>query len=132
MSFVRHLLIVFSFVLFSFAIQNHVLDVSLANPLIASVAVTMALTPLLMLFNEKLLRNALLAVAVAICASSTSAFAEKVLRVVPHADLRNIDPAGVGNARTVIAGYIRIDRQYRIGAAQQIRTSRIAKARAAP
>lgn len=47
----------FAFVLFSFALQNNVLDVSLTNPLIAAVAVTMALTPLLILINEKLLRR---------------------------------------------------------------------------
>jgi peptide/nickel transport system substrate-binding protein len=44
------------------------------------------------MLTNKVLRNALFAVVVAICALPTSAFAEKVLRVVPHADLRNIDP----------------------------------------
>ena len=46
----------FAFVLFSFAIQNNVLDISLANPLIAVVALSMAATPLLMLINEKLIQ----------------------------------------------------------------------------
>ena len=45
----------FAFVLFSFATQNGVLDTSVTNPLIAVVALTMALTPLLMVINEKLL-----------------------------------------------------------------------------
>jgi monovalent cation:proton antiporter-2 (CPA2) family protein len=44
----------FAFVLFSFAVQSNVLEVSLANPLIAVVAISMALTPLLMLINEKI------------------------------------------------------------------------------
>jgi monovalent cation:proton antiporter-2 (CPA2) family protein len=46
----------FAFVLFSFAVQNNVLDSRITNPLIASVAVTMAMTPLLMLINEKLIQ----------------------------------------------------------------------------
>jgi monovalent cation:proton antiporter-2 (CPA2) family protein len=46
----------FAFVLFSFGVQNNVFGLSLANPLIAAVAITMALTPLLMLINEKLLQ----------------------------------------------------------------------------
>ncbi len=46
----------FAFVLFSYALQNSVLETSVINPLIASVAVTMALTPLLMLVNEKLIQ----------------------------------------------------------------------------
>ncbi len=43
----------FAFVLFFFAVQNRVIDTSLANPLIAVVAVSMAFTPLLMLIDEK-------------------------------------------------------------------------------
>lgn len=46
----------FAFVLFSFAVQNQVMDSSRANPLIAVVAISMAFTPLLMLLNEKLLQ----------------------------------------------------------------------------
>jgi len=46
----------FAFVLFSFAVQNSVVDTSLANPLIVVVALSMALTPLLMLINEKLIQ----------------------------------------------------------------------------
>jgi monovalent cation:proton antiporter-2 (CPA2) family protein len=46
----------FAFVLFSFGIQNRVFDTELANPMIAVVAVSMALTPLLMLINEKLIQ----------------------------------------------------------------------------
>ncbi len=46
----------FAFVLFSFATQNGVLPANLANQMIAVVAVSMALTPLLMLFNEKLIQ----------------------------------------------------------------------------
>jgi monovalent cation:proton antiporter-2 (CPA2) family protein len=43
----------FAFVLFSFAVQNNVIASEVANPLIGAVALTMAMTPLLMLINEK-------------------------------------------------------------------------------
>ena len=43
----------FAFVLVSFALQNGVLEAPLAGRVIAVVALSMALTPLLMLFNEK-------------------------------------------------------------------------------
>jgi monovalent cation:proton antiporter-2 (CPA2) family protein len=46
----------FAFVLFSFAVQNNVMTTAVANPLIAAVAMSMALTPLLILFNEKLIQ----------------------------------------------------------------------------
>ncbi|MDH3258851.1 MAG: monovalent cation:proton antiporter-2 (CPA2) family protein, partial [Deltaproteobacteria bacterium] len=46
----------FAFVLFSFAVQNNVISDSLANPLIAAVALSMALTPLLLLINEKIVQ----------------------------------------------------------------------------
>ena len=46
----------FAFVLFSFAIQNAVFGQEVANPLIAAVALSMALTPLVMLINEKLIQ----------------------------------------------------------------------------
>lgn len=46
----------FAYVLFSFATQNGVLTVDLVNPLIAAVALSMALTPLLMLVNERLIQ----------------------------------------------------------------------------
>ena len=46
----------FAFVLFSFALQNGVLTSAEANPLIAAVAISMALTPLLILLNEKLIQ----------------------------------------------------------------------------
>lgn len=46
----------FAFVLFSFALQNGVITVEAANPLIAAVAISMALTPLLMVLNEKLVQ----------------------------------------------------------------------------
>jgi len=46
----------FAFVLLSFALQNNVMGADLVDPLIAAVAVSMALTPLLMLFNEKLIQ----------------------------------------------------------------------------
>ncbi len=45
----------FAFVLFSFALQNHVLDTAVTSPLVAVVAVSMAFTPLLMIFAEKVL-----------------------------------------------------------------------------
>jgi len=46
----------FGFVLFSFATQNGIVTPDVANPLIAVVAISMALTPLLMLVNEKLIQ----------------------------------------------------------------------------
>ncbi len=46
----------FAFVLFSFASQNGVLGPGITAPLIAVVAVTMALTPLLILVNERVLQ----------------------------------------------------------------------------
>lgn len=45
----------FAFVLFSYATQNGVLGTDTASPLVAAVAVSMALTPLLMTLNERLL-----------------------------------------------------------------------------
>jgi Kef-type K+ transport system membrane component KefB len=46
----------FAFVLFSFATQNRVIPEDITAPLIAAVAVSMALTPVLMLVNEKLIQ----------------------------------------------------------------------------
>lgn len=46
----------FAFVLLSFSTSNAILPVDIANVLIAVVAISMALTPLLMLFNEKLIQ----------------------------------------------------------------------------
>jgi monovalent cation:proton antiporter-2 (CPA2) family protein len=46
----------FAFVLLSFATQQGVLSLELTTPLVAVVALTMALTPLLMLINEKLVQ----------------------------------------------------------------------------
>jgi len=46
----------FAFVLFSFATQQGVLGLEVASPLVAVVALTMALTPLLMLINERLVQ----------------------------------------------------------------------------
>lgn len=46
----------FAFVLFSFATQNNVLTTALAGPLIAVVALSMALTPLIMIINDKLVQ----------------------------------------------------------------------------
>ncbi|ANM30712.1 potassium transporter [Acidobacteria bacterium Mor1] len=46
----------FAFVLFSFASQNGVLGQELVGPLVAVVAVSMALAPMLMLLNEKLIQ----------------------------------------------------------------------------
>ncbi len=45
----------FAFVLFSFANQEGVLDAATTSPLVASVALSMALTPLLLIFNERVL-----------------------------------------------------------------------------
>ena len=46
----------FAFVLFSFASQNGVIPDAVTAPLIAAVAVSMALTPVLMLVNERLIQ----------------------------------------------------------------------------
>jgi monovalent cation:proton antiporter-2 (CPA2) family protein len=46
----------FAFVLFSFASQNGVVPEEVTAPLVAVVAISMALTPVLMLINEKLLQ----------------------------------------------------------------------------
>ena len=46
----------FAFVLFSFGLNNGVFEASLVNPLIAVVALSMAMTPLLVLLNEKLVQ----------------------------------------------------------------------------
>lgn len=46
----------FGFVLFSFATQNKVLPLAVANPLVVAVAMSMALTPLIMILNEKLVQ----------------------------------------------------------------------------
>jgi monovalent cation:proton antiporter-2 (CPA2) family protein len=46
----------FAFVLFAFAVDNNVMTTATANPLIAAVAMSMALTPLLILLNEKLVQ----------------------------------------------------------------------------
>lgn len=46
----------FAFVLFSFATQNNVLPAEVANPLVVVVALSMALTPLLMIIYEKLVQ----------------------------------------------------------------------------
>lgn len=46
----------FAFVLFSFATQNAVIPVPIADTLILVVALSMALTPILMMFNEKFLQ----------------------------------------------------------------------------
>ncbi|MEJ2547687.1 MAG: monovalent cation:proton antiporter-2 (CPA2) family protein [Gemmatimonadota bacterium] len=46
----------FAFVLFSYATQNGVISEEVTAPLIAAVAVTMALTPVLMMINEKLIQ----------------------------------------------------------------------------
>lgn len=46
----------FAFVLFSFANQEGVLDSTITNPLVAAVALSMALTPLLLLINERIVQ----------------------------------------------------------------------------
>jgi CPA2 family monovalent cation:H+ antiporter-2 len=46
----------FAFVLFSFATQNGVLTPAVVSPLVAAVALSMALTPLLMMVNDKLIQ----------------------------------------------------------------------------
>jgi monovalent cation:proton antiporter-2 (CPA2) family protein len=46
----------FAFVLFSFATQNNVLPAEVADPMVAVVALSMMLTPLIMIVNEKLVQ----------------------------------------------------------------------------
>jgi CPA2 family monovalent cation:H+ antiporter-2 len=46
----------FAFVLFAFGVQEQVFDGSMADPLVAVVAISMALTPLLMIFFERVIR----------------------------------------------------------------------------
>lgn len=46
----------FAFVLFSFATQKNVLTEEVANPLVVAVALSMALAPLMMIINEKLVQ----------------------------------------------------------------------------
>jgi len=46
----------FAFVLFSFAVKNHVISNTVANPLIGAVALSMALTPLALIVNEKFIQ----------------------------------------------------------------------------
>lgn len=46
----------FAFVLLSFALQNNVMTSDVSNPMIAAVVISMALTPLLMLLNEKFIQ----------------------------------------------------------------------------
>ena len=46
----------FAFVLFSFAVQNHVVSNTVASPLIGAVAISMALTPLALIINDKLIQ----------------------------------------------------------------------------
>jgi len=46
----------FAFVLFSFGLQNGVFEPALVKPMIAVVAITMGLTPMFLLFNEKVLQ----------------------------------------------------------------------------
>lgn len=46
----------FAFVLFSFALQNGVMTSEVTDPLLAAVVISMALTPLLMIVNERLIQ----------------------------------------------------------------------------
>lgn len=46
----------FAFVLFSFATQNQVLAPAVSNPLVVAVALSMALTPLIMIINDRLVQ----------------------------------------------------------------------------
>jgi monovalent cation:proton antiporter-2 (CPA2) family protein len=46
----------FAYVLLSYATQNHVITIDQANPLIAAVALSMALTPLILTMNERLIQ----------------------------------------------------------------------------
>lgn len=46
----------FAFVLFSYALQNGVMTSATTSPMIATIAISMALTPLLMILNEKLIQ----------------------------------------------------------------------------
>jgi voltage-gated potassium channel Kch len=46
----------FAFVLFSFGLQNGVVTAEIASPLIAAVALSMAITPLLLILNERVVQ----------------------------------------------------------------------------
>jgi monovalent cation:proton antiporter-2 (CPA2) family protein len=46
----------FAFVLFSFAVQHDVINTQVANPLISSIAISMALTPLVLMMNERIVQ----------------------------------------------------------------------------
>jgi monovalent cation:proton antiporter-2 (CPA2) family protein len=46
----------FAFVLFSFATQNRIIPADVVNPLVVAVALSMAITPLLMILNDRLVQ----------------------------------------------------------------------------
>jgi len=85
----------FAFVLFSFAIQNNIMSTDIANPLIASVAISMALTPLLMLVNEKLIQPRF-------------GTLEKEEREDDHVDEKNpVIIAGFGRVGSIVGRFLR-------------------------
>jgi monovalent cation:proton antiporter-2 (CPA2) family protein len=89
----------FAFVLFSFATKNNVLDVSIVNPLMAVVALTMALTPLLMLINEKLIQPRL--------------GTKKIDRDMDHIDEKNkVIIAGFGRLGSTIGRFLQANGIY--------------------
>ncbi len=85
----------FAFVLFSFAMQNEVLSAELAGPLIAVVALSMALTPLVMLVNEKLIQP-------------RSGTREREMREPDAIDQRSpVIIAGVGSFGNIVLRFLR-------------------------
>jgi voltage-gated potassium channel Kch len=85
----------FAFVLFSFATQNGVIPQGIASPLVASVALSMALTPLAFIVNERIVQPLL----------SKSAAEER-----PQDDVHEDNPvivAGYGRFGQVVARLLR-------------------------
>lgn len=73
----------FAFVLFSFATQNNVLTPAISEPLVAVVALSMVLTPLIMIANDKLVQP----------------------RLVTAAPTREVDAIDDNESSVIIAGF---------------------------
>lgn len=85
----------FAFVLFSFAVQNNVISDAVANPLIGAVAISMALTPLALIINDKFIQP---------CFGTN----EKEEREADSIDEENpVIIAGFGNYGSIIGRFLR-------------------------
>ena len=85
----------FAFVLFSFAEQEGVLGAAIVDPLVASIALSMAATPLLMVFNERVL---------------LPRFGTKERVERPHDTFLEVNPvviAGFGDFGTTVGRFLR-------------------------